>query len=266
MDDAMHYFFMLLALMVFSVVFIFSWRGLWRNLHDDSSSVKPEVLFTMTNPSHILYSETPPLLGGIPQKIARSFFEEKEKITWTNSPVAYQSTLEYINNPSQHEKLNYEFNDFLIAEINPTIGKGVFATKAIPQETVIGIYTGLLEATREQTEKFFEGRHLLNSFNGDSLTLNFDARRFRNATSYIQHAPTENLISAPNLATANIKMINVTHRGIQMALYVAKRNIEPNEQLLVDYGPRYWKHRPYQLFDKTGKTLGTNVSVQSSTA
>lgn len=238
---------------LFGAVCVFAYLStrFWQN-HEShlANKPKPQPFFELSNPSHILCSDKPPLLGGILKPIARSAFEEQENITWTNSPVAYNTTLRHLALvPDPHDKnLVDEFTHFAICDIDPKIGKGVFATKPLKAGTVIGIYTGILNLHQGR----YAGKYELNASVHPDKIFCYDAERYRNVTSYIQHAPSE---GPHDIATANLIMQNVIQGGVPVAIYVAKRDIEPYEQLLVNYGKTYWVGRTYQLFDQTGQSL-----------
>lgn len=240
----------MLLLLALGVLILFGllWFPLWRSLKS-YTPVKPQPIFTLSNPDVIYISDKPPLLGGIPQQIARRHFEEKENITWTNSPVTYPNTLKHLGLFPQHDSRTVDgFKDFVICDIHPSVGKGVFATKHIAQNTIVGIYTGMIELARGPG-----GHYALDAKTTHSPRIFYDAIRFRNATSYIQHASDAG--NAPEIATANVEMQNTLYGTIPLILYVTKQPIEPGEQLLVDYGKNYWKNRAPKAFDRHGKIV-----------
>ena len=186
--------------------------------------------------------------------LTRHEFEQQEKITWTNSPVTYPNTLHYFGLVPQKDPTVVDaFTDFVICDIHPSVGKGVFATKRIPKETIVGIYTGIIEIGRGAG-----GAYALNAKVRDKPPFFYDALRFRNATSYIQHAP--ETATFPGTATANVVMKNTLYGGVPLMLYVTVRDIEPHEQLLVSYGKDYWKRRLPKWFDKTGNIIPSSAS------
>lgn len=251
----MHY----VILLVLACIFIFMWVRLWQNQQPRTPKPVPEPFFQIANPSHILFGNKPPLLGGKLEPITREAFEAKENITWTNSPVTYRNTLHYlaIEPDALGGSLVGEFNHFAICDLGLRLGKGAFATKPIKKGTVIGIYSGMLNLTQSKYANQYE----LNASIDPEKIFFYDAIHFRNVTSYIQHAPDTAL---ENIATANLKIQNMQHGDIVLALYVANRDIEPNEQLLVNYGKTYWGPRSYQLFDKNGQALHSNLSLAAS--
>ncbi|HEV2614205.1 MAG TPA: SET domain-containing protein-lysine N-methyltransferase [Gammaproteobacteria bacterium] len=226
---------------------------LWRSQKIRHPKIKPEPLFDLKNPTHILFSDKPPLLGGTPRLIPLKKFEKKENIIWTNSPVAYANTLKFLSiTPQRYDKYfmaEYigDYNDFVICEMDPMVGKGVFTTKPIKNRTVIGIYTGILELTELANPDYSIRAH-----NEKRTAFFYDAIRYRNATTYIQHAPD---CGKPPIAKANLQIEDRIEGGITLSLYVAKRDIEANEQLLVNYGRKYWEDSAYYLFDKKGQII-----------
>ncbi|HEV2614204.1 MAG TPA: SET domain-containing protein-lysine N-methyltransferase [Gammaproteobacteria bacterium] len=214
--------------------------------------MKPEPLLNYSNPSHILYGNKPPLLGGNLNPMPLKKFEKKEKIIWINAPVTYRNTLLRLSkDPDNYDKnLICEFNDFAICEINATVGKGVFATKPIKAGTLIGMYAGILEVS---TQGNYCSLYGFLCFAKHNKIFYYDAIQYRNMTGYVQHAPSRK--EAPNAATANIRENLITQRGIPMCTYITTRDIEAYEQLLLDYGPYYPFEKPYQLFDQTGQVI-----------
>jgi hypothetical protein len=226
----------------------------WPSPHAKYASSKLTPLFELSNPSHILIGNAPPLLGGTFTAMARNEFEQQEKISWTNSPVSYPNTLRHLEVVPQKDPTVVDtFNDFVICEIHPSVGKGVFATKPILKGTILGIYTGMLEIGRGEG-----GPYALNTRVRDKRTFFYDAVHFRNATSYIQHAPETETF--PGIATANVYMKNSIYGGVPLTLYVTTRDIEPHEQLLVSYGKDYWKRRKPKWFDMQGKIIPASVT------
>ncbi|HEV2614203.1 MAG TPA: SET domain-containing protein-lysine N-methyltransferase [Gammaproteobacteria bacterium] len=216
--------------------------------------MKPEPLLNYSNPSHILYGNKPPLLGGVLKPIPLEQFEKTEKIIWINSPVAYRNTLLFLSKTPDiyDESLICEFNDFAICEINSTVGKGVFATHPIKANTLIGIYAGILDLALGRYSTAY-GLYCT----VDSDFFYYDSLRYRNITGYIQHAPSHSLM---NIAIANIKPEAIIQRGIPVSCFITTQDIAAGEQLLLDYGEYYWEEKPFQLFDKKGQIISSAVS------
>ena len=231
------------------ILFAVIWLTSWRSQKATPSHLKPIPLFELSNPAHILISDTPPLLGSTFTAITRREFEQRENITWTNSPVTYPNTLRHLGVVPQKDTTPVDaFTDFVICDIHPTVGKGIFATKRIPAGTILGIYTGIVELARGNG-----GPYALDAKVIDKPRFLYDAARFRNATSYMQHAPETETF--PGIATANVDMKNSLYGGIPLMLYITLRDIEPYEQLLVYYGNHYWKKKSPKLFDKQGNLI-----------
>ncbi|MDX2164813.1 MAG: hypothetical protein SFW07_05280 [Gammaproteobacteria bacterium] len=228
----------------------------WPSSQGKGASPKPTALFELSNPTHILVGNAPPLLGSTFTAITRNEFEQHEKITWTNSPVTYPNTLRHLGVAPQKDPTIVDgFNDFVICDIHPSVGKGVFATKRIPKKTIIGIYTGIVEIALGVGSPY-----ALNAKLRNQPPFYYDATRFRNATSYIQHAPETEIISG--MATANIDMQNSIYGGVPLMLYVTTRDIEPHEQLLVNYGNDYWKKRKPKFFNIRGEIIKPDPSLR----
>ncbi len=174
------------------------------------------------------------------------------------------------------------FNDFSICEINPFVGKGLFynpknAKDPMKKGTIIGIYTGSLEPSH--TNKGFcpYGYKMTNTdvveksaFHKLYGTPFYDAAHYRNAASYIQHAPTAAILATLDIpdnikmqaATANLNMHVFLQFGIPIIVPVANREIQANEQLFFDYGT-YWDGKSYQLFKKKVWLEGPEKDLKS---
>lgn len=237
-----------------------------KNLVDNSPDARPTPLFDLPNPSHLWISYKPPLLGGTPIQKSLKQFERDEGIIWSNVPVADQVTrdrLSYPHSGAKDQNGILPFNDFMICFIDDILGLGVFSTKAIKRDTIVGVYSGIVEYPIREGK--FNNTYRLNGgdYNG-SIQVDYEARHYRNMVAYIQHAPTELLPNEPdNAVTANLKMIPVTQLGIPISLCVATRDIEPFEQLLLDYGLSYWEERPYYLLDKTSQPIATRLPPET---
>ncbi len=237
----------MLILLAIGLLVIIALR--WPSPHRKHASPDLIPVFALSNPDQILISDKPPKLGGKIMSLPRTEFETRENITWSNSPVTYLNTIQHLGiNPQKDSRITDGFMDFVICDIHPSVGKGVFATKHIPKDTILGIYTGVLELARGPG-----GHYALDAKTPDGPRFYYDAIHFRNATSYVQHAP--ETAASPDIATANVEMKNTIYGGVTLMLYITSRDIEPYEQLLTDYGKGYWKWRKPKWFDTHGKII-----------
>lgn len=123
--------------------------------------------------------------------------------------------------------------DFAIRMVNPLIGNGVFTKKAIPRGAFVGEYAGVVR----RRKRFFDRNndYVFGYVIGPQDTpFVIDAKDKGNFTRFINHS------FAPNLISKWIISNNRAH-----IIFVAKRNIDKDEQLTYDYGPYYWRRRSY---------------------
>jgi hypothetical protein len=103
--------------------------------------------------------------------------------------------------------------------------KGLFATKAFSQYDVIGDYTGVIRKSKSTDS---ENRYLFKLV--DDLVI--DARDFGNELRFANS--NINISDEPNV-TSRISYID----GLPRVLYICTNDIEPGEELLIDYGDDY---------------------------
>lgn len=138
--------------------------------------------------------------------------------------------------------------------IDPVVGYGVFAHQLIKKGTCVGVYTGI------------KRNHRTNNLNyafavkSDLLNMYIDACQFGNLTRFINHAPSmDDFIHEPakdHFLLANIGTPRYYLNGIDILIYKATRDIQPGEQLLVDYGKNFFKNLEFIRFKPNGKVFG----------
>jgi len=105
--------------------------------------------------------------------------------------------------------------------------KGLFATKSFSKYDVIGEYTGIVKTW---SDIHGENRYIFNLDEKNDLVI--DAQDYGNelrfANSYL------NISKEPNVISSNTML-----DGVHRILYVCMRDIEPGEELLIDYGEDY---------------------------
>lgn len=117
-----------------------------------------------------------------------------------------------------------------IAKVSDRIGFGAFAAGAIKAGDLIGEYTG------EWRDGVPYEEALHNGFLFEYPTAGryqVDAGKAGSLMRFVNH-------SAEN---ANARAVFQFHGGYYHILYVAKRDIGLDEQILLDYGPKYWQGR-----------------------
>lgn len=122
---------------------------------------------------------------------------------------------------------------YVIKKVNPLVGHGVFATKAIGELSYVGEYAGIVrkrrrwkDSSNEYVFSYVIGPH-------DTVWV-IDAKERGNFTRFINHS------YEPNLTSKWIIVNNIAH-----VVFFANRLILPGEQLTYDYGPYYWRKRSY---------------------
>lgn len=253
----------------------------------DLFETSPEPLFHATKPTTLKVGQ----FNGPLTEISLSDFEAQETITWSTSPLIAQDIrpLLYENhnfpmgfNAAVAEIFCRTFPNYAICELNDTAGKALVfvpsaTTPMLPAGAVVGIYTGILSSA-STGKGFCPYGYSVKSFNDanhpaifDALRFGnefFDAEKFRNFTSYAQHAPDEERLSniknlpddiKPYVVRANIVAAPTLHCGIDVLMYYTSHDIKPEPGktalLLVDYGS-YFNGKPYQLFDHHGNVIG----------
>ncbi len=152
-------------------------------------------------------------------------------------------------NSNEHDRAGYErrlneiFETAVPVDFGPTRGVAAFAKKRIHQYEVIAPYAGALLSEEERISESFRrygsGNTLSYLFGTRSSKRVIDAYNRGNVASLVN---TGKLPREPQWAENNISTIIA---GKNLVFYVANRDIEPGEELLVDYGPNY---NPEEMF------------------
>jgi hypothetical protein len=147
-----------------------------------------------------------------------------------------------------------------LAEI-PSMGSGLFATKSIATDTLIGCYTGKL-LTIAESEELEDNSYFFNL----SENLVVDAKEMGNYTRFINHSK-----------EGNLKPVYMSYRKegqLEACItFFTTQKISKGEQLLFDYGKDYdWSflegHAPIKvlpqtfLFDLEAKAVINSASVK----
>ena len=103
--------------------------------------------------------------------------------------------------------------------------KGLFATKAFSQYDIIGEYTGVIQKHKEADP---DNRYLFNFI--DDLVI--DARDCGNELRFVNS--NMNISEEPNVQSTNCFV-----GGLPRVLYVCTNDIEPDEEILINYGDEY---------------------------
>ncbi len=183
----------------------------------------------------------------------------EDLFTIADLPDSIDGDALYSADPTKIALLKTMANDkrYELRYINFDIGFGVFSREAISTGDVISFYTGIktihIPTTFEYT---FENKL-------DCLNMSLDARQHGNITRFVNHAPSRvdtdkmNPSRGPFLK-ANVKATCYYLNGMEFIVYQANKDILPGEQLLVDYGARYFQKGGMNRFNTRGRPIDTN--------
>lgn len=188
-----------------------------------------------------------------------------------NSQINIQDLPESVNGDllfSSNQKLiellkkTNNYDRFEVRYISPAIGLGVYSRTMIKKEESICIYSGVKNKISIDSIKY------LIYYNNDALNYGTDAIKYGNLGRFINHAasPNENALhlSPTNNLDANIKSECICLNGIEFVLLSANRDIQPGEQLLLNYGDNYFKYYNELQFNAKGKISGNKQLIKKS--
>lgn len=145
----------------------------------------------------------------------------------------------FINSPC-------DLNRFEIRYIGPVMKFGVFSRERIKEGEMLFCYGGKKKISKAHTCYSF-----VHEF--DCLNLTTDAREFGNLARFINHAPDPCENASPLLLVANIVIKFFYISGHQVIIFSTTRDIEPGEQLLVNYGALFFKKLQPTRFKSSNK-------------
>ncbi|KAA1477429.1 SET domain-containing protein [Dentipellis sp. KUC8613] len=112
-------------------------------------------------------------------------------------------------------------------------GSGAFASKKIRKSAFIGEYTGEIIPNEQHSDVIEKYLDLNYGFDHDLKTY-IDGMKLGNETRYLNH---------PSLKQkTNVEAMMIAVNGDQRIALFAKHRIEKDEELLLDYGEKYWQH------------------------
>lgn len=118
--------------------------------------------------------------------------------------------------------------------ISEVLGYGVFARETILPKTFVGEYVGIVKKRPLlMRENLYAMRYPTTFLRKRDHYI--DSKHQGNFTRFINHSP------IPNLEIESVYFPPFTRM-----IFTAKRKIEPNEQLLFDYGEEYWKKKSFE--------------------
>jgi hypothetical protein len=140
------------------------------------------------------------------------------------------------------------FQGFELRLIDSFIGFAIFATEKIPKDSIIGFYTGIKKIEEPGSPSLY-----IFSQSKDILNLITDAQDSGNFTRFINHAPDASPDPQWKPLLANIDTFSKLVNGTEIVMYITKSDIEVGDQLLIDYGKKYFIHRKEIYFNNEGE-------------
>ena len=194
----------------------------------------------------------------------QEFFEQKKIVYLKRSRIEWKPLLKrklhkssyYIENKAEFEELDSQYGTFIdtshiapvyIKKISDKIGFGLFAERDIAKGDFIGEYTGVIRISEENTE-FYEDGSYETDFSWDypdetgKVVLEINGRLEGNELRFVNHDQ-----------NFNLDVEHTLHKGQWLIFFVAKRDIEANEQLFVSYGDEYWSGGFREIADIVNK-------------
>ncbi|HAU1150612.1 TPA: SET domain-containing protein [Legionella pneumophila] len=143
-----------------------------------------------------------------------------------------------------------DLNRFELRYIKPGIDFGLYSKTLIKKGEILALYTGI-KTVRKPTD-------LCYTFlpRNDTLNLYTDAKFLGNITRFINHAPDakkNEQWDANSLLSANCIALPLSIHGIELCLFQAKTDILPGEQILCDYGTKFFSDSKPLRFKKNGQ-------------
>ena len=135
------------------------------------------------------------------------------------------------------KRLDESFEIAIAIEHGPERGRGVYTKKTIKQYEVVGPYAGKLHTNPESLQRSIR-------YNGsyDVLSYLFGTRSAQRAVDAFNTGNTMSLVNTSQLpdqrAWAQDNLVAVTF-GLNLTFYIALRDIDVGEELLLDYGRYY---------------------------
>lgn len=157
----------------------------------------------------------------VPRRLSKSFLRQCE--SFGRSHPAGESALEWLSRPRPVPGR--------VSEVNAVVGRGLFASRAVAAGEILGEYTGRLTSDWKPLSRGGSFRPYLLRYPFE-CAFAIDAEEAGNELRFINHS-----------TRANADRLYVLFEKIIRALFVAKRPIASGAQILMDYGPDYWRGR-----------------------
>ena len=192
----------------------------------------------------------------------KKLFKELGLVYLKNIEILYQAvskidvkhTERYLKNPGHYDNLEKKYGVLIargyipplsIQYINDKIGYGVFAEADIELGQMVGEYTGrIINVSDLKSAKYAWVYLMAHDQYGKPVVASLDAATAGNEMRFVNHDYN------PNAA-----MQFVPQGGVWHAVYIANRPIKKGEQVLTDYGKKYWsgdRGEPHQFVKADG--------------
>lgn len=183
-------------------------------------------------------------------------FATKDLPKSIDGELLYKTDLELVEllkTPCDHDRYELRY-------INPAIGFGVFSREAIKKGENIFFYGGVKK--NSNTHDIYDVSYAFD-LRLDCLKMFLDAREYGNIARFVNHAPNPGknnpLLWRKPLLEANVNTTSNYLNGVEIVIFAASRDISKGEQLLVDYGNKFFKSASMSRFKSNGKISIRNI-------
>lgn len=124
--------------------------------------------------------------------------------------------------------------DCYVKFIDDELGYGLFANRFIKSGELIGEYTGIISDSAKVKDHSWSWAYPKDIYKiaSDLPSISLDAHYDGNALRFANHSD-----------NPNTTMERIFLDGMARTLYVANKDIDKDQQILVSYGQNYWKNR-----------------------
>lgn len=126
--------------------------------------------------------------------------------------------------------------------VDETVGFGLFSTTTLPSSSFVGEYTGVVRSSSTLNGYSMDYYSL-----GMEEDLQIDASEYGSLMRFLNHSD-----------DPNCEFVHVWHRGLFHVMVRSLRPILADEQLLVSYGPSYWRRHPSPPVNFPNRTRDSN--------
>ncbi|CAG8628542.1 21099_t:CDS:2 [Cetraspora pellucida] len=125
--------------------------------------------------------------------------------------------------------------------VNDIVRWGMFAGRSFKAGDLLGVYTGIYTRQLYDVEYAWEFNYLMDVFdeNNEKVRVCVDGKNMGNYMRFANHRDSNH----------NGDQLYVIYNDIWYILYIAQTDIEPHEQIFVNYGQAYWENKQKYDFD-----------------